>query len=73
MEVVGRPVGSDVRSVAPHTTDGLPTDGLPYILAILDVLAFEERRTIRRHYPRWEGGHRAEDLQPEEAKHCERQ
>ena len=73
MQVVSGPVGSDIRPVAPYATYGLTTDGLPDVLAVLNVLTFEERRAIRRHHLRWEGGHRAEDLQPEEAKYTERQ
>ena len=73
MEVVGIPVRSDVGSVSPDATHGLSTDGLPDVLAILDVLAFEEYLSIRCHHLLGEGGHGSEDLYSEEAKYPERQ
>ena len=72
MQVVGVPVGSDIGTMSPDAPHGLSTDRLPDVLAILDVLTFEEDLSIRRHHLLGEGGHGTEDLYSEEAKYPKR-
>ncbi len=50
VQPVGGPVGGDVSTVSPNTPDLLASDGLPDVLAVLDVLAGEQLPPIRRHH-----------------------
>ena len=62
VEVVSIPVGCYVSTVSPDASDGLPTDRLPDVLAVLDVLAFEEHLAFRGDDLRGERWHGSEDL-----------
>src|SRR5215208_5351419 len=49
MEPISRPVGRDIGAVAPNTADLLPTERLPDVLTILDILAGKQDNSVGGH------------------------
>src|ERR1035437_7935059 len=74
MQPIGRPVGSHIRSVTPDRSELLPADGLPYVLAVTDVLPSKQNRSIRADHPFEYWGSLAVDLRtvvPQHRKRCD--
>ena len=52
MQVIGRPVGSDVGSMSPNRSDLLSSNRLPHALSKMDGFSLHHHAAVRRHHLR---------------------